>query len=40
MQFATVIPTVAVNVKIIGNFRYAVGSQIEGGKMLFNKESL
>lgn len=36
MQFTTVTPTVAVNVKTTGTFRQAVGLQMEG-KMLFNR---
>lgn len=39
MQFPTVIPTIAINVKTIETFRQDVGSQMEGGKMLFKKSS-
>lgn len=40
MHIATIIPTVAIDVKTMETFRQAVGSQIEGVKTLFNMKSL
>lgn len=40
MKIATVIPTVAIDVKTVETFRQAIGSQIEGVKTLFNMKSI
>ena len=40
LQIATVILTVAIDVKTVETFRQAIGPQIEGVKTLFNMKSI